>query len=440
MIWIGLAIVLVTFWLIYKNYEARLVLTLSGVLMALIGEAALGSPTTVGAAVDAFIKQLVNGGLVPVIVTEMGFGAVMTYTKCSDHLVNALVRPLTHVPAIVVPGAAIITWVLNIVLPSAAGVSAAVGVLLIPALIALKVRPVMAAAAVFLGTWGSVISPGLMFNPQIASIAYKAGEIPTADSMIVIMQEAIPAALGILIASLILAAISMLLKEGVGSVKEETETDREMANFRINPIMAIIPVIPLFLLVIASKQVGWLPTKTFSVPVCMLIGTALGMVVGLIHKQDVGETSKRFCKGAGDGFNNVVILIAAAALFAAGMKSIGLTGALVDAMKGSQSVAMIAAAVGPFLMAVVSGSGNAAALAFNEAITPHAADFGMTIVQLGAVAQIAAGIGRTMSPVAGGVIILAGIAGVNPMQVVKRTALPCVAAVIVTTIAMFTLG
>lgn len=96
----------------------------------------------------------------------------------------------------------------------------------------------------FLGTWGSVISPGLMFNPQIASIAYKAGEIPTADSMIVIMQEAIPAALGILIASLILAAISMLLKEGVGSVKEETETDREMANFRINPIMAIIPVIP----------------------------------------------------------------------------------------------------------------------------------------------------------------------------------------------------
>ena len=50
-----------------------------------------------------------------------------------------------------------------------------------------------------------------------------------------------------------------------------------------------------------------------------------------------------------------------------------------------------------------------------------------------------AGIGRTMSPVAGGVIILAGIAGVNPMQVVKRTALPCVAAVIVTTIAMFTL-
>lgn len=89
----------------------------------------------------------------PTIVTVMGFGYVMTFTKCSDHLVNSLVKPLKYVPAIVIPGAVLITWVLNIVLPSAAGIAAAVGVLLVPALIALKVRPVMAASAVFAGTW-----------------------------------------------------------------------------------------------------------------------------------------------------------------------------------------------------------------------------------------------------------------------------------------------
>lgn len=439
MIWIGLAIVLITFYLIYKNYEARLVLVIAGIVMALLGQAFAGSNVTVATAVQAFVKQLVNGGLVPTIVTVMGFGAVMTYTKCSDHLVNALVKPLTHVPAIVIPGAVIITWLLNIVLPSAAGVAAAVGVLLIPALIALRVRPVMAAAAVFLGTWGSVISPGLMFNPQIASIAQKAGEIPEADAMVVIMQEALPAAIGVVVAAVLLAIITMFLKEGVGSVKEDTAEAAKAENFKVNPILAVIPIVPLFLLVIASKQVGLLPTKVFTVPVCMLIGMALGIVVGLVHKQPAGECSKRFCKGAGDGFNNVVILIAAAALFASGMKSIGLTGALVDAMKGSQSVAMFSAAAGPFIMATVSGSGNAAALAFNEAITPHAAEFGMTVVQLGAVAQMAAGLGRTMSPVAGGVIILAGIAGVNPMQIVKRTAIPVLAAVVVVTLAMYML-
>lgn len=443
MIWIGLAIVVVTFYLIYKNYEARLVLALSGLVMAFIGQLVVGTNGGVSAAVDAFVKQLVNGGLVPTIVTVMGFGYVMTFTKCSDHLVNLLVKPLARVPVIVIPGAVIITWLLNIVLPSAAGIAAAVGVLLIPALIALKVRPVMAAAAVFIGTWGSVVSPGLMFNPQIADIAFKAKEIPAPDAMIVIMQEALPCAIGALVAAICLTIICIVLKEGVGStenVKKLPEGEEIQKNFKVNPIKAIIPIIPLALLVLASKQVGVLPTKAFSVPVCMLIGTAIGLIVALFNKQKIGEASKKFCRGAGDGFCDVVILIAAAAMFASGMKAIGLTGALVDAMKGSQSVAMFAAAAGPFVMAAISGSGNAAALAFNQAITPNAADFGLTIVQLGAVAQIAAGLGRSMSPVAGGVIILAGIAGVNPMEVVKRTAIPAIVALIVVTLLMFAMS
>lgn len=443
MIWIGLAIVVVTFYLIYKNYEARLVLALSGLVMAFIGQVVVGTNGGVSAAVDAFVKQLVNGGLVPTIVTVMGFGYVMTFTKCSDHLVNLLVKPLARVPVIVIPGAVIITWLLNIVLPSAAGIAAAVGVLLIPALIALKVRPVMAAAAVFIGTWGSVVSPGLMFNPQIADIAFKAKEIPAPDAMIVIMQEALPCAIGALVAAICLTIICIVLNEGVGStkiVKELPDGEEIQKNFKVNPIKAIIPIIPLALLVLASKQVGVLPTKAFSVPVCMLIGTAIGLIVALFSKQKIGEASKKFCRGAGDGFCDVVILIAAAAMFASGMKAIGLTGALVDAMKGSQSVAMFAAAAGPFVMAAISGSGNAAALAFNQAITPNAADFGLTIVQLGAVAQIAAGLGRSMSPVAGGVIILAGIAGVNPMEVVKRTAIPAIVALIVVTLLMFAMS
>lgn len=438
MIWIGLAIVILTFYFIYKNYESRLTLALSGILMSLIGWLAVDSPVTVGTAVNAFIKQLVNGGLVPTITTVMGFGAVMTYTHCSDHLVSALVRPLTHVPAIVIPGAVLITWMLNIVLPSAAGVAAAVGVLLIPALITLRVHPVMAAAAVFLGTWGSTISPGLMFNPQIADIAFKAGEISSPDAMLVIFQEAGPAACGAVAAAIVLSVVCWFLKEGVGTAdQKDCSPAATSKNFKVNPIMAIIPVIPLFLLVIASKQVGLLPTKTFSVPVCMLIGTALGLIVGVFHKQDAGNISRQFCKGAGDGFNNIVILIAAASLFAAGMKSIGLTGAMISAMKGSQSIAMISAVIGPFLMAIVCGSGNAAALAFNEAITPYAADFGMTIVQLGAVAQLAAGIGRTVSPIAGGLIVLCGIAHVNPILVVKRTAIPCLFALVIVTLGMY---
>lgn len=126
--------------------------------------------------------------------------------------------------------------------------------------------------------------------------------------------------------------------------------------------------------------------------------------------------------------------MAAAAMFCAGMDSIGLTGALVDVMKESQAAAQFAAAAGPFTMAAISGSGNAAALAFNGAVVPHAADFGYGIVELGSVSQIAAALGRTMSPVAAAAIICAKLAGVNPMEIAKRNAIPTIGATIAVTL------
>lgn len=105
----------------------------------------------------------------------------------------------------------------------------------------------------------------------------------------------------------------------------------------------------------------------------MLLGTVAGVAV---IRCNPGGRSKTFFRGAGDCFCDVVGLMAAAAVFCAGMESIGLTGALVTVMKESQGAARFAAAAGPFAMAAVSGSGNAAALAFNGAVVPHAADFG----------------------------------------------------------------
>lgn len=420
MLWIvlGLLIVVATFWLIIKNYETRLVLSLSGVLMALLGGDLLG-------AVDAFVKQFVNGGLVPTICTVLGFSYVMTYTKCSDHLVAMMTNILQRVPIIILPGAVIVTFFLNIALPSAAGVAAAVGALLIPMLLALKVKPGMAASAVYLGTWGSVISPGLMFNPQIAEMA-------KVDVMTVIARTTPPVLIALAVAAVSLTIIAVIMKEGAGSGKDATVVNANL-SIKVSYIYALVPVLPLALLVISSKQVGLIPYM--SVPQTMLLGTAVGFMVALfLPAYSPGEASKKFFRGAGDGFCDVVGLMAAAAMFCAGMDSIGLTGALVNVMKESQAVAQFAAAAGPFAMAAVSGSGNAAALAFNGAVVPHATDFGYGIVELGSVAQIAAGLGRTMSPVAAAAIICANLAGVNPMEIAKRNAVPTVLAAITVTV------
>lgn len=434
---VGLLIVVATFVLIILNYETRLVLALSGAVMALIGggyaavsgtESAFfeqmvsGSLSGLSLAVDAFIKQFVNGGLVPTICTVLGFSYVMNYTKCSDHLVALMSSVLKFVPIIILPGSVIITFLLNIALPSAAGVAAAVGALLIPMLLAMKVKPGMAASAVYLGTWGSVISPGLMFNPQIADMA-------KVDVMSVIATTTPSVLISLGVAAALLTLLAIVLKEGVGSNKEVLASDEQEQSIKVNYLHALVPVLPLILLVVSSKEVGLIPYM--SVPQAMLLGTVIGFVV---TRCNPGEGTKKFFRGAGDGFADVVGLMAAAAMFGAGMDAIGLTGELVEVMKNSKAMAKFAAAAGPFAMAAVSGSGNAAALAFNNAVVPQASIIGYGTVELGSVAQIAAALGRTMSPVAAAAIICAKLAGVNPMEIAKRNAIPTIGATIAVTL------
>ncbi|MBO7173682.1 MAG: C4-dicarboxylate transporter DcuC [Burkholderiaceae bacterium] len=411
MIWLGLLIVVVTFWFIIKNYETRMVLFLSGVLMATISGELIP-------AINAFIKQFNNVGLVNTICTVLGFSYVMSYTKCADHLIAVVTGVLKHCRFVIVPAAMIVTFCLNIALPSAAGVSAAVGTLLIPLLLAMRVTPAMAGSAVFLGTWGSVLSPGLMFNPMIAEMAQT-------DVMSVIISIAPSVMVGMLVAVGMLTLICFVLKEGAGSYQGELNVQLP-EGLKVNYLYAMVPVLPLVLLVISSEQVAWIPYV--SVPQAMICGTVVGLV---LTRKSPGEGSKKFFRGAGDGFCDVVGLMAAAATFCAGMQSIGLTDAMIDMMKESKSIAQVAAAAGPFTMAMVSGSGNAAGVAFIGSVVPHAEEFGYTIIELGGMAEIAGAIGRSMSPVAAGAVICAKLAGVNPMELAKRNALPTILATIV---------
>lgn len=406
----GLAIVVITFSAIIKKFETRLVLFLSGILMCVIGG-------DISAGTTAFVKEFTNAGLVPTICTVLGFSYVMEYTGCSNHMVYCISALLKKFTFIIIPGTVMVTFFINIALPSAAGCAAAVGALLIPALIRSGVHPAMAGSAVFLGTWGSVMSPGLMFNPQVAELA-------GVDIMTVIGTFSLQTIIAALVAACILTGIAIFKRENKGYVQENQVEAED--NFKINYLYAIVPIIPLVLLVTGSKQVGLTPEIT--VPVAMLIGTAIGCI---IVRPNVKEATKKFFRGTGDGMCDVVGLIAAAACFTAGMKMIGLTDALIEAMKSSQQIAQVAAAYGPFVIGVLSGSGNAAALAFNGAVTPHAADFGYGIVELGSMAQIGAGLGRCMSPVAGAGIIIAKMAGVAPMELAKRNAIPTIIAALV---------
>lgn len=91
MILAGALIVVVTFVLIIKKYETRLVLFVSGLIMA----ACSGTPLD---SIAAFSKAMVNNTVVTVTCTVMGFVFVLKYTRCDEHLVQLATRPLRKIP------------------------------------------------------------------------------------------------------------------------------------------------------------------------------------------------------------------------------------------------------------------------------------------------------------------------------------------------------
>lgn len=412
MVWVGAIIVLLTFAAIIKKFETRLVLFLSGVLMAILS----GKPVE---AVNAFSAAMVNSGLVPVICTVMGFAFVMKLTKCDAHLVHLLAGALGKFRVILIPGTVIVTFLINIALPSAAGCGAAVGAIMIPTLIGAGVKPVMAACAVLAGTWGSVFNPGSAHVPFIAKLG-------NTDVMTVIAGHTMASVIDMFVVAILLTIIARVLKEDGAGETVAGSAVKSNDEFKVNVLKASVPVIPLLLLVLGSKQVHLIPE--ISVPAAMLIGAALGFAVTLTK---VDEVSKQFFDGMGNAYGNVIGIIVAAAVFTKGMELIGLTGALITAMKSSEAIARLAATFGPFIIAVLGGSGDAATLAFNGAITPHAPQFGFGILPMGSQAFIAGALGRSMSPVAGVTIVCAGLAQVNPIEMAKRNAIPMIAAAII---------
>ena len=412
MVWIGALIVILTFVAIVRQYETRMVLFVSGLVMCLVG---LGGLKGFETAVDAFTKTMVNPGLVTVICSVMGFAFVMKLTKCDSHLVHFLAGGLGKLGPVLIPGAVLVTFAINIALPSAAGCAAAVGAVLIPTLIGAGVHPAIAASAVMAGTWGSAFNPGNSHNPFIAKLA-------GTDPVTVIASFTNAALVGIAIVAISLTLVAIVRKENKGY--ESPDVVHADDGFKVNFFKALIPIVPLALLLLGSKQIILLPWA-ITVPQAMILGVFLGF---LTMYKDPSAISKQFFAGLGEAYGSVIGIIMAAAVFTAGMQSVGLTQALIDAMKNSQQIAQFGATFGPFIIAILSGSGDAATLAFNGSITPHAKEFGYGIIEMGSTAFLSGSLGRTMSPVAGAAIVCAGLAKVSPIEITKRNGIGCILA------------
>ena len=409
--WVAVVVIFATIYGLIKRWETRLVLIAAGFLLCCVSLQPM-------AALNAFAKSMTNNSLIMAICGSMGFAFVASYTQCDRSLVHYLAAPIKGLGIFLIPICTFITFLVNIAIPSAAGCAAAVGSTLIPVMLRAKIKPAAAAAAVLAGTIGSYLSPGTSHNPFVAKMA----GISVMDFIGTHMYYSIMCGAILVVGT---AVVCFILGDGKGDENAQVDESKLVKNdgFKPNPLKALVMIIPIAILVIGNV---WVPAMKMGVAQAMLIGAIVALCIARCNPQDF---SREFFKGMGKGYADVLGIIIAAGVFAAGLRSAGLIDAGIAALKESNEIARWGGSLGPWIMGVLSGSGDAATLAFNEAVTPHAADFGMTIEGLGGLAFLTGALGRTMSPLAGVTILVSGIAMVSPLEVVKRTFIPCIIAV-----------
>ena len=411
--WVAVLVIFATVWALIKRWETRMVLIAAGLFLCIISWDFTGG-------LNQFAKSMTNNSLIMAICGSMGFAFTASYTQCDRSLVHYLASPIRGLGLFLVPVCTAITFFVNIAIPSAAGCAAAVGSTLIPVMLRAKIKPAAAAAAVLAGTIGSYLSPGTSHNPYVAKMAgMEVIEFIGTHTVYSVMCGVI-----LVVGTFIVCFLMGDHRGDENAQVDESKLQKNDADFRPNPIKAIIPLVPIAILVVGNV---WVPAIKMGVAQAMLIGAICALVVSWSNPQ---EFSKQFFNGMGKGYADVMGIIIAAGVFAAGLRATGLIDTFVAALKDSNDIARWGGSIGPWLMGVITGSGDAATLAFNETVTPHAKDFGMTIEGLGGLAFLTGALGRTMSPLAGVTILVSGIAMVNPLEVVKRTALPCIIAVL----------
>ena len=434
---IGLAIVLIAIRLILKKVNPHAVLLFSGLLMLLFSwalemELPVPKKTTGSQFLDFFrlIKESfakTNAGVGLMIMAIGGFVSYIHHIGASTVLVQMAIKPLSvfkskpHLLAVlVIP----IGQLLFICIPSAAGLGLLLMASVFPVLVQLGVSRISAA---------SVITACTAFGVGPASaITSRASEISDQVVISYFIEHQIPLILPL---SIFLAITyycvnkyfdAKNIEENIASTIEETNLALDVPK-----IYAIIPILPLLLLIIFSDLL-----QLFQSPILLDTTTAMliSLIVAMIFEwfriksiSKVFDSLSIFWNGMGDIFKTVVTLIITAEIFSKGLISLGAIDALVYV---SQNIGMEAIGIAVimtiliFIASMVMGSGNASFFAFAPLSSQIANSYDVSSTIFVLPMNLSASMGRTVSPISGVLIAVSQLAGVSSMDLVKRNFIP----------------
>ena len=489
----GLGIIvslLVCFWvarMIFKKYKAQTVLLLGGITLfvfvilinwiwgestSLIGNQYLPPDHTLNSVrtlhnpvldIFASIERLFSNrvaGLGMLIMAVMGFVKYMDAIGANKTLVRIGVKPLRFIksPYLVLVFAFLLGLVMKMAITSAAGLGVLLMATMFPIMLQLGVS--RASATAVIATTGFIdLGPAAGINVAIVEAAGILTSDGTADVALYFIRYQLPVAIPTIIVAAVLHFFVQRWfdkKEGFvpfadKNIQVENTLDNEE---KIPSYYAILPMMPLFLVLTMNEMViveinklllslgssfQFVP-RTIGLVAAILISLFITMTIEYIRSfnaKKVMDSIQTVFDGMGVAFATVVTLIVAGEVFAAGLLSTGSIHTLLDVAKDSGTGIVPIAVFLQGLMATATflmGSGDAAIFSFMSVGAVVAEHFDVEPIALLMPMQIASSIARSFSPITAVVVAVSTIAGLSPIEVVKRTAIPMIGGLIVVTV------
>ena len=431
-----LAVAAIAYFVI-KNYYPPIVLLLIGLALLCIGGIMGNAPVGAKTATNFFgfdlaqaVTDLMKGrlpGLGLNIMAIAGFSYYMNKIGASKALVKICIKPLSAVrsPYVLLGLTYVVGQLMALFINSAVGLGLLLMASIYPLLVSLGVRRAAAAAVI-----GSTCC--LDLGPS-SSNAMRAADLLNTDVVTYFVTGQIP------------VAVCVIVSIGVGHFFIQRWYDRREAAKGIvddtssikgnseDPFAdagpahyAILPILPLFLLIVFSPMVY--SGIKLSLVTAILVSILIAFFWDLVTRRNLKECckdSQAFFEGMGKVFTSTVALVVCAELFALGLTKVGGISTLIQlaaAQEGLGLGLMLFVMMAIMVIAtIVTGSGNSAFFAFSPLLPEAAASVGYNTMALVVPVQLAASLARPMSPISGVVIAVSGIAGLTPIELIRRT-------------------
>ena len=364
-----------------------------------------------------------------VIMAAGAYAMFMNHVGASDVMVKICTKPLKHLgsPYIVLALTYTVGQLLNIFVPSAAGLSVLLMATVYPVLIALGVSHLSAAAV--------IASAACLDLGPASGASNMAAEMAGLEPMTYFIKYQVP----IMVVVIPLVTVTHYLvqkyfdkKDGFVANKNDTSAQEDDTTAAGVPkFYALLPLFPLVLLLLFNELV--ITSIKMNVVTAMMMGVCLTIILEVIRKPKHAFDSVKiidvFFGGMGKQFANIITLIMSGEIFAEGLKRMGMIDLIIEGAQNigfgpiPMTIVMVAIIM---ISAIIMGSGAAPFYAFIALAPTVSESFGIHPVIMCLAMQLATGMGRNMSPISSCMVATAGCTDgkVLSVDLVKRTVIP----------------